>query len=33
LDEKLNFQIVIAAAVIIAGVIIVRQGTSRLKSN
>jgi len=33
LDEKLNFQIAIAAAVIIAGVIIVRQGTSRLKSN
>lgn len=33
LDEKLNFQIAIAAAVIIAGVFIVKQGTSRLKSN
>jgi drug/metabolite transporter (DMT)-like permease len=33
LDEKLNFQIVIAAVVIIAGVFIVRQGTSRQKSN
>jgi drug/metabolite transporter (DMT)-like permease len=33
LDEKLNFQIAIAAAVIIAGVFIVKQGTRRLKSN
>jgi drug/metabolite transporter (DMT)-like permease len=33
LDEKLNFQIAIAAAVIIAGVFIVKKGTSRLKSN
>ena len=33
LDEKLNFQIAIAAAVIIAGVFVVKQGTSRLKSN
>ena len=33
LDEKLNFQIAIAAAVIIAGVFIVKQGTSKLKSN
>ena len=32
LDEKLNFQIAIAAAVIIAGVFIVKQGASRLKN-
>jgi drug/metabolite transporter (DMT)-like permease len=31
LDEKLNFQIAIAAAVIIAGVFIVKQGVARLK--
>jgi drug/metabolite transporter (DMT)-like permease len=31
LDEKLNFQITIAAAVIIAGVFIVKQGAARLK--
>ncbi|MFO7686956.1 MAG: EamA family transporter [Desulfobacterales bacterium] len=31
LDEKLNFQIAIAAAVIIAGVFIVKQGAARLK--
>jgi drug/metabolite transporter (DMT)-like permease len=31
LDEKLNFQIVIAATVIIAGVFIVKQGVARLK--
>jgi len=33
LDEKLNFQIAIAAAVIIAGVFIVKQGASRLKNS
>jgi drug/metabolite transporter (DMT)-like permease len=33
LDERLNFQIVIAAVVIIVGVFIVKQGTIRLKSN
>jgi drug/metabolite transporter (DMT)-like permease len=33
LDEKLNFQIAIAAAVIIAGVFIVKQGAARLKSS
>lgn len=32
LDEKLDFQTAIAAAVIIAGVFIVKQGTARLKS-
>jgi drug/metabolite transporter (DMT)-like permease len=32
LDEKLNFQIAIAAAVIIAGVFIVKQGVARLKN-
>jgi drug/metabolite transporter (DMT)-like permease len=32
LDEKLNFQIAIAAAVIIAGVFIVKQGASGLKN-
>jgi drug/metabolite transporter (DMT)-like permease len=31
LDEKLDFQTAIAAAVIIAGVFIVKQGTARLK--
>jgi drug/metabolite transporter (DMT)-like permease len=31
LDEKLNFQIAIAAGVIIAGVFIVKQGVARLK--
>jgi drug/metabolite transporter (DMT)-like permease len=31
LDEKLNFQIAIAAVVIIAGVFIVKQGAARLK--
>jgi drug/metabolite transporter (DMT)-like permease len=31
LDEKLNFQIAIAAAVILAGVFTVKNGTSRLK--
>jgi drug/metabolite transporter (DMT)-like permease len=31
LDEKFNFQIAIAAAVIIAGVFIVKQGAARLK--
>jgi drug/metabolite transporter (DMT)-like permease len=31
LDEKLNFQIAIAAAVILAGVFTVKKGTSRLK--
>ena len=31
LDEELNFQIAIAAAVIIAGVFIVKQGAARLK--
>jgi drug/metabolite transporter (DMT)-like permease len=31
LDEKINFQIAIAAAVIIAGVFIVKQGAARLK--
>jgi drug/metabolite transporter (DMT)-like permease len=33
LDEKLNFQIVIAAAVIIAGVFVVKQGAARLKNS
>jgi drug/metabolite transporter (DMT)-like permease len=33
LDEKLNFQITIAAAVIIAGVFIVKQGAARLKNS
>lgn len=33
LDEKLNFQIAIAAAVIIAGVFIVKQGAARLKNS
>jgi drug/metabolite transporter (DMT)-like permease len=33
LDEKLNFQIAIAAAVIIAGVFMVKQGSSRLKNS
>jgi drug/metabolite transporter (DMT)-like permease len=33
LDEKLNFQIALAAAVIIAGVLIVKQGASRLQSS
>jgi drug/metabolite transporter (DMT)-like permease len=33
LDEKLNFQIAIAAAVIIAGVFIVKQGVTRLKNS
>lgn len=33
LDEKLNFQIAIAAGVIIAGVIIVKQGTASLKNS
>ena len=33
LDEKLNFQIVIAAVVIIAGVFIVKQGAARLKNS
>jgi drug/metabolite transporter (DMT)-like permease len=32
LDEKLNLQIAIAAAVIIAGVLIVKQGVARLKN-
>jgi drug/metabolite transporter (DMT)-like permease len=31
LDEKLNFQIVIAAVVILVGVFIVKQGTAKLK--
>jgi drug/metabolite transporter (DMT)-like permease len=31
LDEKLNFQIAIAAAVILAGVFTVKKGTARLK--
>lgn len=31
LDEKLNFQITTAAAVIMAGVFIVKQGSARLK--
>lgn len=31
LDEKLNFQIAVAAAVILLGVFIVKQGTSRLR--
>jgi drug/metabolite transporter (DMT)-like permease len=33
LDEKLDFQTAIAAAVIIVGVFIVKQGTARLKSS
>jgi len=33
LDEKLNFQIAIAAVVIIAGVFIVKQGAARLKNS
>jgi drug/metabolite transporter (DMT)-like permease len=33
LDEKLNFQIAIAAAVILAGVFTVKKGTSKLKSS
>jgi drug/metabolite transporter (DMT)-like permease len=33
LDEKLNFQIAIAAAVIIAGVFVVKQGAARLKNS
>jgi drug/metabolite transporter (DMT)-like permease len=33
LDEKLNFQIAIAAAVIIVGVFIVKQGTTMLKNS
>ena len=33
LDEKLNFQIALAAAVIIAGVLIVKQGASRLQNS
>lgn len=33
LDEKLNYQIAIAAAVIIAGVFIVKQGAARLKNS
>ena len=32
LDEKLNFQIAIAAAVIIAGVVMVKKGTAMLKN-
>ena len=33
LDEKLNFQIAIAAAVIIAGVVMVKKGTAKLKNS
>lgn len=33
LDEKLNFQIVIAAVVILVGVFIVKQGTAKLKQS
>jgi drug/metabolite transporter (DMT)-like permease len=33
LDEKLNFQIAIAAAVIIAGVFIVKHGAARLQNS
>jgi drug/metabolite transporter (DMT)-like permease len=33
LDEKLNFQIAMAAAVIIIGVFIVKQGSARLKNS
>jgi drug/metabolite transporter (DMT)-like permease len=33
LDEKLNFQIAVAAAIIIAGVFIVKQGAVRLKNS
>jgi drug/metabolite transporter (DMT)-like permease len=33
LDEKLNFQIAMAAAVIITGVFIVKQGSARLKNS
>jgi len=33
LDEKLNFQIAIAAAVIIAGVVMVKKGTVTLKNS
>lgn len=33
LDEKLNFQIAIAAAVIIAGVFLVKHGATMLKNS
>jgi len=33
LDEKLNFQIVIAAVVILVGVFIVKKGTAKLKQS
>ena len=33
LDEKLNFQIAIAAAVIIAGIVMVKKGTAKLKNS
>jgi hypothetical protein len=33
LDEKLNFQIAMAAAVIITGLFIVKQGSARLKNS
>jgi hypothetical protein len=33
LDEKLNFQIAIAAVVILVGVFMVKKGTARLKKS